>query len=95
MEYCGGGSLQDLYHGENNTLPKHTRYLMLTSLFSHSVISIHLSCSNRAFVRVTDSLHVTGDPAGNGHRLFIASVVVFLSRRAGIVKGTFFRIINH
>uniref|UniRef100_A0A671WZS0 Mitogen-activated protein kinase kinase kinase kinase n=1 Tax=Sparus aurata TaxID=8175 RepID=A0A671WZS0_SPAAU len=36
MEYCGGGSLQDIYHGKNSMHPKthtHTHILILTLLF--------------------------------------------------------------
>ena len=36
-----------------------------------------LSFSNWAFVRVTDSLHVTGDPAGSVYSVFISMSVYF------------------
>lgn len=49
MEYCGGGSLQDIYHGKNSMHPKkHTHFnlnpaVFCLHLFSHSPLSIHLS----------------------------------------------------
>lgn len=77
---------------------------MLTLLFyPFSLCDIHLSfffalslsasplfhsSSNRAFVRVTDSLHVTGDPAGSVYSVFYVSVVIFLIRKGGINKDT-------
>lgn len=70
-------------------------------LYPQSVIAIHLTLfppllclclfhfsSNRAFVRVTDSLHVTGDPAGSVYGIFI--VRVFPYRRRGTHDDAYF-----
>lgn len=72
MEYCGGGSLQDIYHGKKKTTAwaktarKHWFIKSQVGVFDHLCVCLLLfhSHSHRASVRVTDSLHVSGDFAG-------------------------------
>lgn len=93
MEYCGGGSLQDIYHGENsmhrntNTL-RHICSLCVPSSVTHLSLSYSLfrSSSNRAFVRVTDSLHVTGNPAGSFNDVFTFTEAAFLNEDMAMRK---------
>uniref|UniRef100_A0A671X5U2 non-specific serine/threonine protein kinase n=1 Tax=Sparus aurata TaxID=8175 RepID=A0A671X5U2_SPAAU len=56
MEYCGGGSLQDIYHGKNSMHPKthtHTHILILTLLF-FGLYYLHNKGKMHRDIKVTD-----------------------------------------
>lgn len=68
MEYCGGGSLQDIYHGNHKRIQSNAFIILnfcIFTIFSTCTCTfISVSNSNRALVGIPDCVYVPGNTAG-------------------------------